>query len=201
MRSRRGNDDAAHHILELEEIDAAVVILIDGGDHHLDSVDLTAFLQPELAQDDLQLGGGDVAVAVLIEHLERLGEVVLLLLLVDLRRLVGEAEEGVIEGAVERLEVLESEAGVAGLDVGFHHGIELGGVVGLEAEEAEGLPELVDGDHAVVVLVEDVEDAPQPHRVQAGAAQPERVAADAALALGFRATAFHGSISVIGIID
>lgn len=116
------------------------MILIDGRNHHLDSIELTSFLQSKLAQHDLQLGGGDVAVAVLIEHLERLGEVVLLLLLVDLRRLIGEAEEGVVEGAVERLEVLESEAGVARLDVGFHHGIQLGGVVGLEAEEAEGLP-------------------------------------------------------------
>lgn len=41
---RSADHDTAHHILELEEINAAIVVLIDGGDHLLHSVDLSAFL-------------------------------------------------------------------------------------------------------------------------------------------------------------
>lgn len=166
---RGGNDDAAHHILELKEIDAAVMVLINGGNHHLNSVELSAFLEAKLAEDDLELLSGDVAVAILVKDLEGLGEIVLLLLVIERGGIIAlEAEEGIVEGAVEGLKVLEPQAGVARLDVGLYHGVQLG-LVSLQPQKGQGLSQLIHRDHAVVVLVEDVEDAPQPHRVQARA--------------------------------
>lgn len=41
---RSADHDTAHHIFELEEINASIAVLIDGGDHLLYSVHLFAFL-------------------------------------------------------------------------------------------------------------------------------------------------------------
>jgi len=57
------------------------VVLINRANHALDIVYHVALDEAEFAEDDLELPGGDVAVAVLIEDLEGLPEVGLLLLL------------------------------------------------------------------------------------------------------------------------
>jgi hypothetical protein len=74
---------------------------------------------------------------------------------------------------VERVEVLEAEARGALGDVGGDGGGEAV-AVGDEAQRVERLRQLVHGDLAVAVAVEQVEHAAQPHRVQAAVPQPER---------------------------
>lgn len=71
----------------------------------------------------------------------------------------------------------------------------------MEAEEAQRLPQLVYGDDVVVVLIEDVKDAAEADGVEAGAAQPERAAAEARLALvRYGASCFHGLVAEIVLL-
>lgn len=60
----------AHHLAELVKVDLAAVVLVDVGHHVLDL--LVAHGLPELLEDALDLGDGDGAVLVGVEHLESL---------------------------------------------------------------------------------------------------------------------------------
>ena len=73
---------------------------------------------------------------------------------------------------MERLEIVEFEAEIPRFDVRLDHRLEIG-EFGVEAEEGEGLAELGDGDGAVGVFVEEVEDAAEADGVQARAAEAE----------------------------
>uniref|UniRef100_A0A0A9GEL6 Pco068771 n=1 Tax=Arundo donax TaxID=35708 RepID=A0A0A9GEL6_ARUDO len=172
--------DPLHHALELDEIDASVAVAVDVADH-LPHVGHAAGLgESQLLKHLLQLDGGDEAVAVHVEHLEGLLHLLLVIplpaaaLLVGGVVLVGErAEEGVPERAVEGVEVLEAEPRGALGDVGADGGGQAG-VVGVEAERVQRLRQLVDGDLAIAVAVEEVEHAAEAHRVEAAVAEPER---------------------------
>lgn len=141
------------------------MVPVNGNDHLLHSPNLIPFGKPKLPKHHLQLFRRYEPIAVLIEDLEGLRQIRLLLL----RGLVPRVgpEERVVQRSVERDEVLEAERVVAGLDVGDDGGLELGDV-GLEAQAGEGLADFLGGDHAVAVLVEDVEDAAEAEGVEAG---------------------------------
>jgi len=169
-KSRSGENGGAHHLLELVEIDAAIVVGIDGPNHAVDIVDHVAFHQAEFSEDDLKLLGGDVAVAVLVEHLEGLPQVRLLLLLF---LALDEAEVGVAQALVEAHEIVVGQALVPGADVRLRHRLQLLHVR-VQAQQAQRLADLAHRDHAVAVLVEHVEDAAEAERVQALAPEAER---------------------------
>lgn len=73
---------------------------------------------------------------------------------------------------MEPYEVLEREAFVSGLDEGPDGGLQLGDV-NVKAEEAKGLTDLLDADHSIVVLVENIKDAAEAERIQTRAAEAE----------------------------
>lgn len=114
-----------HHVLELEKVNATILIPVNGNNHLLHSLHLPSFRQPKLLQNRLQLPSRYKPVAVLVKHLKRFREI----------RLVSRgggrivvvvvscsSEERVVEGLVERREVVEVETGVTRLDVGFDGG-------------------------------------------------------------------------------
>ena len=72
----------------------------------------------------------------------------------------GGAEESIAEGVVENLEVVESEAGTIGRDIGGD-GVAHLIAVSAQAKAVESEGELVDGDLSIVVTVEEVKDTSQ----------------------------------------
>ncbi|VFQ98952.1 unnamed protein product [Cuscuta campestris] len=82
------------------------------------------------------------------------------------------SEEDVVERPVECVEVFESETAISWFDERPDRGLHLGDIC-VEAEEVERLAELVDGDHAVAVPIEEVEDPSETDGVEARTAQPE----------------------------
>uniref|UniRef100_A0A8R7UTT9 Uncharacterized protein n=1 Tax=Triticum urartu TaxID=4572 RepID=A0A8R7UTT9_TRIUA len=171
----RSDVDPLHHDLELAEVDAAVAVAVDVADHLPDVGQAAGLGHAQLLEHLLQLRRRDEAVAVDVEHLEGLPHLLLVLPAgAALLGVVGEgAEERVAERAVEALEVLEAEPGGAGRHVRTDGGGQAG-AVRLQPERVQRLRQLVHRDLAVAVAVEHVEDAPQPHRVQAAVAQAER---------------------------
>jgi hypothetical protein len=165
--------DPLHHALELAEVDLAVVVAVDVADHLLHGGQVPRLGQAEFLEHGLKLGGGDEAVAVLVEDAERLLHVRLVVRLLALLHLGVGAEQRVAERAVEGLEVVEAEPRGAGRDVPADGGLEAR-AVGAEAERVERRGHLVEGDLAVAVAVEEVEDAAQAQRVQAAVAEAER---------------------------
>lgn len=142
---------------------------INRPNHAVDIVYHVAFHQAQFAEDHLKLPGGDVAVAVLVEHLEGLPEVRLLLLLFFA---LDEPEVGVAQALVQAHEVVVGQALVPGADVRLRHGLQFLHVR-VQAQEAQRLADLAHRDHAVAVLVEHVEDAAEAERVQALAPKAE----------------------------
>lgn len=128
-----------------------------------------SFNQAKFPQHHLQLLGGDVTVAVLVENLKRLPQIRILLLLL---LVLDQPEVGLTQRLVQRHEILVRESLVAGSYVEFRHGLQLRHV-GVQAEEAQRLADLRDGDGAVAVLVEHVEDAAEAEGVEAAAAEAE----------------------------
>lgn len=165
-----GNRNPLHHLLELAEIDSAVPVPIHGANHLAHRVHLLPLLQSQLPKNHLQLHCRDKTISILIENLKSLLHVRLGLGF-RLRSRLG-PEERVAQGPVKRHEVLELEAGLPGPDVGAHGGVKLGGV-GFQAELMEGSAQLEEGDDAVAVAVEDVEDAAEAEGVEAGVAEAE----------------------------
>jgi hypothetical protein len=176
-RSGAPDGDPLHHALELAEVDAAVAVAVDVADHLLDVCHAAGLGDSQLLEHLLQLRGRDEPVAVDVEHLERLPHLLLVVRALTAVRgvvLVRErAEEGVAERAVERVEVPEAQPRGALGHVGADGGGEAG-AVGVQAQRVQRLRQLVHGDLAVAVAVEEVEDAAQAHRVEAAVAEPER---------------------------
>ncbi|KAG0546348.1 hypothetical protein BDA96_02G439700 [Sorghum bicolor] len=179
-RSGAPDGDPLHHAFELAEVDAAVAVAVDVGDHLPDVGHAAGLGESQLLEHRLQLGGGDEAVAVDVEDLERLPHLLLVLLSLLAAGVRGvvlmvreRAEEGVPERAVELVEVLEAEARGAVGHVGAHGGGQAG-AVGVQAQRVQRLRQLVHRDLAVPVAVEQVEHAAEAHRVQAPVAEPER---------------------------
>uniref|UniRef100_A0A8R7QCM5 Uncharacterized protein n=1 Tax=Triticum urartu TaxID=4572 RepID=A0A8R7QCM5_TRIUA len=138
-----------HHPDELVEVDEAVAVEVGLLDHpvHL----LVGELLAEADHDVAQLGLGDVAVVVLVEHPEGLPELLLG---------VGGVRVGVGLAGHERQELGELDGAVAvGVHVA-HHVPQLLGRRGL-AQGADDRGQLLRRDAAVAVLVEEGEGLPE----------------------------------------
>uniref|UniRef100_A0A8R7V4T4 Uncharacterized protein n=1 Tax=Triticum urartu TaxID=4572 RepID=A0A8R7V4T4_TRIUA len=174
--SRAPHRDPLHHALELPKVDAAVAVTVDVANHLAHGGEAAALGEAQLLEHLLQLGCRDEAVAVHVEHLERL----LHLLLVPARaglavlgHVVQRAEERVTQLTVEALEVLEPKPRRALGDVRAHGGGQAL-AVGDEPERIQRLRQLVDRDLTVAVLVEQVEHPAEANRVEAAVTETER---------------------------
>ena len=132
-----------HHLLELLKVDISIAIRIDGSDHPVAIFD--GAIHAQTVEDEVELGGGDEAVLVLIVELERVAE-------------LGDSAVFCGAGAAEGGELGQgNEAVVVGVEL-FHDAAELVFVGEGGAEGAEDGAELRHGDLAVAVGVEAVED-------------------------------------------
>lgn len=146
-----GETAAAHHLLELGEVDHAVAVGVHPAYHAPAVLQGAALLEAEGGEDGPELLHGDEAVAVLIEDVERLPHVLLLVPLVH-------------DGLVELPELVEVDVAVA---VGVYlldHGGEVG-VGDVDAEVGERVGELAAADPAIAIAVEHLEDAVELRRV------------------------------------
>ena len=131
-----------HHRLELLEVDAIVVVVVNGLDHVETFVDEA--LEAEAVECEVELRSGDETIFVAVVEIEGVAE------------LAGSAVGGGV-GAAEGGELCEAdEAVTVGVEV-FHEAAE---VLGRDAgsERPEDAVEFVGGDLAVAVGVEAVED-------------------------------------------
>ena len=130
-----------HHLDELLVVDLAVAVDVRLAEHLVDL--LVRELLAEVGHDVAQLGGGDEAVAVLVEHLERLLE---LLLGVGVLHLAGHEVEEL--GEVDRAVAVRVNLVDHVLKFGFSRVL---------PERAHDGTELLGGDGAVAILVEEGE--------------------------------------------
>merc|ERR1719199_2199718 len=128
-----------HHDLdELLVVDLAVAVNVRLADHLVTL--LVGELLAEVGHDVAELGGGDEPVAVLVEHLEGLDDLLLGVSVLHLASHHGE-ELGEVDGAV-----------AVGIDL-VDHVLQLG-LSGVLAQRAHDRAQLLGGDGAVTVLVE-----------------------------------------------
>lgn len=145
-----------HHLLELEEVDAAVAVPVDLADHAAAVLRCPALLDPQRRQHGAQLVHGDEPVAVPVEHVERLAHARLI-------HVAGAAAAAAVDahdGLVQLGELVHVDAPVAvGVDAGDGGG-ELLPVHG-HPEPLQRLRQLLPGDPAVAVTVEQLEHPPE----------------------------------------
>lgn len=155
MRNQLLRDLIPHHLSKLLEVDAPIAVRINGRDHP--RAILNGALLSQLLEHQVQLGGRNQTVLVQIVHLESLFEILDTFIL-SVRSLAAAVEIG------KFLEVDESVA--IGVELGHHAAEIVGGRGG--AEGGEDVAELGEGDLAVAVGVEALEDLNDIVRVERG---------------------------------
>jgi len=130
-----------HHLDELLVVDLAITIDISLADHLIDL--LVGELLAEVCHDVAELGGGDETIAVLVEDLERLLDLLLGVGVLHLARHHGQ-ELGEVDGAIAISVNL----------VDHVLQLSLGGVLSQRPHDGS---ELLGGDRAIAILVEEGE--------------------------------------------